>query len=91
MSNRIQVKQEIVNRHMTAISGNSSSFNVRLPNVTGGNVSVIATADSIGTELSGFSRRYASALPNSARDIQRIADSMAHVDAEASRSMGITR
>jgi len=87
MSGRILVNQGIVNTHRTAISGHSSSFNVTFANVGGGNASAITDANNLGVSAGGISGRYASALPNSANDIQRIANILNDVDTNLAGGM----
>jgi len=87
MSGRILVDRGIVDTHKTGISGHSSSFNVSFSNVGGGTASAITDANNLGVSAGGISGRYASALPNSANDIQRIANILNAVDTNLAGGM----
>jgi len=87
----IQVNHQTVQSHKAAISAHHPSFNVRLPNVSGGTVQVLATADVLGISFGDIAGQYAEILPNSAQDIQRIATAMAQTDADLGRSMRAMR
>ena len=79
-SGTIHVTQQTVDTHRNAISGHTSSFEVTISTVDGGNASGVTDANIAGTSSGSIAGRYATALPNSATDIQRIADVLGVVD-----------
>ena len=84
----IRVDQVLVSTHRFAIAGHRTTFDALIPAVTGGTVPAIAEASALGTRTGQISRRYAIALPRSARDIQTIADNFRQVDVAAGAEIG---
>ena len=87
---RIRIDHNLVSKHRFAIAGHSTTFDVTIPSVTGGTVPAVAEANALGTKAGQISRRYATALPHSARDIQTIASNFRQTDDEMSAQMRAT-
>jgi len=88
MSGIIEVDHHIVRTHRVAISGHSSSFDVTITSSWGGIAPAIAKADEVGIKIGGIAGRYATALPNSANDIQWIANTLSTTDCKLSEIFG---